>query len=221
MDPGCAPESAADPYPIGPVGEHAHAAARKQARCGPRHARIGAKCCVRTDKPVPGSRINDEPTGKKANALIEINWQIQLIVIGQVVLAMVLGGLIGFERELANKPAGFRTHTLVAGAAALFMALAVTAPDYLHAHGNVQVDPLRVAAAIVTGVSFLGAGTIFRSTSDDGKIGGLTTAATIWLSAAVGIAVSVGQMIVAIGVTMIALLVLRGLTRLDRGHHPR
>ena len=90
------------------------------------------------------------------------------------------------------------------------MAVATTAPNYLHSHGTVEVDPLRVAAAIVTGVSFLGAGTIFRSDAGGGKIGGLTTAATIWLSAAVGMAVSLGQLIVAIGVTLIALLVLRG-----------
>jgi len=152
--------------------------------------------------------------------LIDHDWQTQLVIIGQVVLAMILGGFIGFERELANKPAGFRTHTLVAGAAALFMAVAAAAPGYLHAHGIVEVDPLRVAAAIVTGVSFLGAGTIFRSDGGDGgnagKVGGLTTAATIWLSAAVGMAVAMGQLIVAVGVTVIALVVLRRLSVLDR-----
>lgn len=151
--------------------------------------------------------------------LIDHDWQAQLVIIGQVVLAMVLGGFIGFERELANKPAGFRTHTLVAGAAALFMAVAAAAPDYLHARGVVELDPLRVAAAIVTGVSFLGAGTIFRSDSaNGGKVGGLTTAATIWLSAAVGMAVAMGQLIVAVGVTVIALVVLRRLSVLDRHH---
>ena len=149
--------------------------------------------------------------------LIDHDWLTQLVIIGQVVLAMVLGGFIGFERELANKPAGFRTHTLVAGAAALFMAVAVASPDYLHAHGSVEIDPLRVAAAIVTGVSFLGAGTIFRSDGGSGgKVGGLTTAATIWLSAAVGMAVAMGQLIVAVGVTIVALVVLRRLWVLDR-----
>ena len=153
--------------------------------------------------------------------LIEADWQTQFIIIGQVLIAMVLGGFIGFERELANKPAGFRTLTLVAGAAALFMGVATAAPDYLHASGIVEVDPLRVAAAIVTGVSFLGAGTIFRSGSDAGKVGGLTTAATIWLSAAVGMAVAMGQLIVAIGVTLIALLVLRVLHKLSLPHRRR
>ncbi len=119
------------------------------------------------------------------------------------------------------QPAGFRSHTRVAGAAAPFMAVAATAPGYLHAHGTVEVDPLRVAAAIVTGVSFLGAGTIFRSDAAGGKIGGLTTAASIWLSARVGIAVSLGRLIVAIGVTRIALLVLHGLSRIERHYRRR
>lgn len=149
--------------------------------------------------------------------LIEHDWHAQFVILGQVLLAMFLGGAIGFEREMANKPAGFRTHTLVAGAAALFMAVGVAAPDFLHAHGVVAVDPLRVAAAIVTGVSFLGAGTIFKSDSGHGgRVAGLTTAASIWLSAAVGIAVALGQFVVAVGVTVIALVVLRGLSVLDR-----
>ncbi|MGB9429144.1 MAG: MgtC/SapB family protein [Gammaproteobacteria bacterium] len=152
--------------------------------------------------------------------LVDPDWRTQLIIIGQVILAMILGGLIGFERELANKPAGFRTHTLVAGAAALFMAVAAAANNYLHLSGTVVIDPLRVAAAIVTGVSFLGAGTIFRSGGgDNSKVGGLTTAATIWTSAAVGLAVALGQLIAAVGVTILALVVLRGMKMLERNHH--
>ncbi|MGH8283645.1 MAG: MgtC/SapB family protein [Gammaproteobacteria bacterium] len=147
--------------------------------------------------------------------LIDHDWHTQLIIIGQVILAMILGGLIGFERKLANKPAGFRTHTLVAGASALFMAVAASAENYLHLSGTVVIDPLRVAAAIVTGVSFLGAGTIFRSGGDNSKVGGLTTAATIWTAAAVGIAVALGQLIAAIGVTILALIVLRGMFILE------
>ncbi len=152
--------------------------------------------------------------------LINNDWQTQLIIIGQVILAMILGGFIGFERELANKPAGFRTHTLVAGAACLFMAVAAAAESDLHLSGTVIIDPLRVAAAIVAGVSFLGAGTIFRSSSDSGKVGGLTTAATIWTSAAVGLAVALGQLIAAVGVTIITLIVLRGMSLLERRHDP-
>ena len=148
--------------------------------------------------------------------LIDHDWHLQLVILGQVVIAMILGGFIGFERELANKPAGFRTHTLVAGAACLFMAVAAAAEHYLRLNSTVVVDPLRVAAAIVTGVSFLGAGTIFRSGGEHSKVGGLTTAATIWTSAAVGLAVALGQLIAAVGVTILALIVLRGMKVLER-----
>lgn len=151
--------------------------------------------------------------------LIDSDWRVQFIIIGQVILAMILGGLIGFERELANKPAGFRTHTLVAGAACLFMAVAAAAQNYLHLSATVVIDPLRVAAAIVTGVSFLGAGTIFRSSGENSRVGGLTTAATIWTSAAVGLAVALGQLVAAIGVTVLALIVLRGMKVLERNRH--
>jgi putative Mg2+ transporter-C (MgtC) family protein len=151
--------------------------------------------------------------------LVDSDWRIQLVIIAQVILAMILGGLIGFERELANKPAGFRTHTLVAGAACLFMAVAAAAHNYLRLGDTIIIDPLRVAAAIVTGVSFLGAGTIFRSGGEHSKVGGLTTAATIWTSAAVGLAVALGQLIAAIGVTILALIVLRGMRMLERNHH--
>ena len=144
------------------------------------------------------------------------NWPTQLVIIGQVIVAMILGGVIGFERELANKPAGFRTHTLVAGAACLFMAVAAAAEHYLVLGSTVAIDPLRVAAAIVTGVSFLGAGTIFRSGSEHSKVGGLTTAATIWTAAAVGLAVALGELIAAVGVTILALIVLRGMKVLER-----
>lgn len=151
--------------------------------------------------------------------LLDHDWRVQLIIIGQVIVAMILGGVIGFERELANKPAGFRTHTLVAGAACLFMAVAAAAHNDLVLGSTIIIDPLRVAAAIVTGVSFLGAGTIFRSSGEHSKVGGLTTAATIWTSAAVGLAVALGQLIAAIGVTILALIVLRGMKVLERNHH--
>ena len=148
--------------------------------------------------------------------LVDSDWRLQLIIIAQLILAMILGGLIGFERELANKPAGFRTHTLVAGAACLFMAVAGAAQHYLVLGSSVIIDPLRVAAAIVTGVSFLGAGTIFRSGSEHSKVGGLTTAATIWTAAAVGLGVALGQLVAAIGMTVLALIVLRGMKVLER-----
>ena len=93
---------------------------------------------------------------------MDISWELK--VTGQVAVAMVLGGLIGLERETANKPAGFRTHMLVAGAAALLVGLGHALIEEFDRHTGLrlQSDPIRIVEAIVTGVSFLGAGTIFR-----------------------------------------------------------
>jgi putative Mg2+ transporter-C (MgtC) family protein len=141
----------------------------------------------------------------------------QLEIIGEVALAMLLGGLIGLEREIADKPAGFRTQMLVAGAAALLVGLADALLFRFTVETNTQVtaDPIRIVEAIVTGISFLGAGTIFRSKRDR-EVEGLTTAASILLSAAVGIAIALRQFYVAVGVTLLALLVLRGLSVVEK-----
>jgi putative Mg2+ transporter-C (MgtC) family protein len=138
-----------------------------------------------------------------------MNWIAQFEVIGEVALAMFLGGLIGFERETANKPAGFRTHMLVSGAAALLVGLgdALLHRFNVTADVNLVSDPIRIVEAIITGVSFLGAGTIFRGKGE--QVEGLTTAASLLLSSAVGISVALRQFILAIGITVLALLVLR------------
>lgn len=145
-----------------------------------------------------------------------MNWLMQLEIIGEVALAMLLGGVIGFERELADKPAGFRTQMLVAGAAALLvglgdaMMLRFMSDTKLHVTG----DPIRIVEAIITGISFLGAGTIFRRDQSE-QVQGLTTAASILLCAAVGISVALRQFLLALGVTVLALIVLRGLSGLE------
>lgn len=139
------------------------------------------------------------------------NWDGQLRVIGAVAIAMLLGGIIGFEREMANKPAGFRTHMLLAGAAALITSLAdVLAQGFASANYSelLRVDPLRVVEAVVTGVAFLGAGTIFRSASGN-AVAGLTTAASLLLVSGVGIAVTMGQYVMAVGVTALTYVVLK------------
>lgn len=123
----------------------------------------------------------------------------ELIMLGRLVLAAALAGLVGYEREQADKPAGFRTHILVGLGAALFTVIS------LYAFGGGS-DPARVAAQIVTGVGFLGAGTIFRS---EGLVLGLTTAASIWAVAAIGMAVAVGMYAMSAMATVIMLLVLR------------
>jgi putative Mg2+ transporter-C (MgtC) family protein len=129
----------------------------------------------------------------------------ELAMVGQVLLAFVLGGVIGFEREASNKPAGLRTHMLVAGGTTMFTLASI------YGFGGMRGgDPSRVAAQIVSGIGFLGGGTIFRSGSE---VRGLTTAATIWLVAAIGMLVGTGLYALAVASTVIAAVVLRFLHR--------
>lgn len=138
--------------------------------------------------------------------------QIQYRILAYVAVAMVLGAAIGFERESAEKPAGLRTHMLVAGAAALFVALG----DIVVRHAGLQVgselvqsDPIRIIDAVITGVTFLGAGTIIRHRGEN-EVEGLTTAASILFAAAVGACVALSQWVLAVGATGLALATLRG-----------
>jgi putative Mg2+ transporter-C (MgtC) family protein len=148
---------------------------------------------------------------------VGVNWVAQLGIIGEVALAMLLGGFIGMERESADKPAGFRTHMLVAGAAALLVGLgdALLLRFHAGADDSIRADPIRIVEAIITGISFLGAGTIFRRGAGR-SVEGLTTAASLLLSGAIGISVALRQFILAGGITALALIVLRGLTFFER-----
>src|ERR1700737_2243864 len=98
----------------------------------------------------------------------------------KVMLAVLLGGIIGFERELAGKPAGLRTNILICVGAALLMDLSISVSIV---DGKRIGDPARIAAQIVSGVGFLGAGTIMQA---QGMVTGLTSAATIWVVGAIG-----------------------------------
>jgi putative Mg2+ transporter-C (MgtC) family protein len=118
----------------------------------------------------------------------------------RLLLAAVLGGVIGFQRERTGKPAGLRTHMLICIGSALFTLVSV------YAFSGV-VDPSRVAAGVVTGIGFIGAGAIIFRTAD-GYIAGLTTAATIWVAAGIGVAVGSGLYIAAVLTTVIVLVVL-------------
>ena len=143
---------------------------------------------------------------------------LQLEIFTEVLIALLLGGLIGVEREAADKPAGFRTQMMVAGAAALLVGLSdalLASFDAERASGLIQSDPIRIVEAIITGVSFLGAGTIFRRGSSN-HVEGLTTAATLLMSAAVGISVALDQIPLALGVTVLSLVVLWGLRVVER-----
>lgn len=121
-------------------------------------------------------------------------------------VATMLGAVIGVERELAGQPAGLRTHALVALGSALFtiVGLAFALPN----GATLSTDTARVAAALVAGIGFLGAGAVVRS---ERGVAGLTTAATLWATAAVGFAAGVGFYLLAAGSVGLMLLVLRGL----------
>jgi putative Mg2+ transporter-C (MgtC) family protein len=139
--------------------------------------------------------------------VVEISSQLQIL--GAVALAMLLGAIVGFEREMAEKPAGLRTHMLVAGASALLVGLTDTMLRRFGATGEgLRADPIRVIEAVVTAVGFLGAGTIIRRSGGD-RVEGLTTAAALLLSASVGVCVALGQLWLAGGVTALALMTLR------------
>lgn len=156
------------------------------------------------------------------NELFTGQAQDQLLQLARIALAMLLGGLVGAEREMARKPAGFRTHMLVAGAACLFVGLAdaLIARFSIEAGDNLRTDPIRIVEAIITGLSFIGAGTIFRRERDE-AIEGLTTAASFLLSAAIGISVALEQYVLAVGATLLSLFVLRGMRLLERRKHQR
>lgn len=145
--------------------------------------------------------------------LFDPDWVRQLEVAAQVVIAGFLGGLIGLERELANRPAGVRTHAVLGAAAALLVGTADLLVEHFISRTPddlLQVDPIRVVEAVVTGVAFLGAGTIFRHRGpDDDSIEGLTTAASLLLVAAIGVAVAIRQLLLALLVTIVTLVLLR------------
>lgn len=134
---------------------------------------------------------------------------VEVKVLVHVVVAMLLGALVGLDREIEAKPAGLRTNMLVAGSAALLVWCGRMIVEW-YGLNDVALgsDPLRIIGAIITGVSFLGAGTIIRGGTD--KVHGLTTAATLLFVASVGICVALSKIVIAIGVTLLALITLRG-----------
>jgi putative Mg2+ transporter-C (MgtC) family protein len=121
----------------------------------------------------------------------------------RLLLAALLGGLLGYDRERAGKSAGLRTHMLVSLGAALFVLIPQLA-------GSTDTDVSRVIQGIVAGVGFLGAGAIVKRT-DEGEVEGLTTAAGIWLTAAIGVAAGLGRESSAILGAVLAFLILSSL----------
>ena len=119
----------------------------------------------------------------------------ELVFLGQALLAAVLGGLLGLQRERSGKPAGPRTYALVTMGSAVFTMLSI--------YGFGSANASRVASNIVVGIGFLGAGLIFQRES---HIDNLTTAAGLWASAAIGMAVGTGWYVLAVGATILTLI---------------
>ncbi len=133
---------------------------------------------------------------------MSVNFQLEQLVL--IALATLLSMLIGLERELQRQPAGMRTHMLVGMGACVFTIISLYAfPDS---------ESARVAAQVVSGVGFLGAGTILQAKSG---VKNLTTAASIWATTAVGMAVGVGAWVIGIGVTIIILVILHFLQKVE------
>ena len=118
----------------------------------------------------------------------------------RLLLAAALGAGIGYQRERAGKPAGLRTHTLIALGSALFTVVSI------FGFGG-GVDVSRVAAGVVAGIGFIGAGVIFRGMRGD-HVMGITTAASVWVTAAIGLAAGVGMYLIAVVVAVVSVLVL-------------
>jgi putative Mg2+ transporter-C (MgtC) family protein len=143
------------------------------------------------------------------------DWKGQLTLLAGVGFAMLLGALIGFERERKQRPAGVRTHMLIAGASALLLGIGDLLAEHFsdEAYANqLRIDPIRIIEAVVTAVAFIGAGTIIQHARRNAVVG-LTTAGSLLLTAAVGIVVALQQYVLALGVTTLALAVLHWLSR--------
>jgi putative Mg2+ transporter-C (MgtC) family protein len=142
--------------------------------------------------------------------------ELDVTLLLRLLLASLLGGIIGLEREIHGRPAGFRTHLLVSLGSCLFCICSV---EFYRIYGDfsgispVGVDPGRIAAQVVTGIGFLGAGAIIRERA---SIRGLTTAACLWVAAALGIACSIGLFYLAICVTVVALISLLLLKQVEK-----
>jgi len=134
-------------------------------------------------------------------------------VLLRLLLAILLGGLIGFEREASNHSAGLRTNILVCLGSCLLMLLSIYGFSDFIEEENVRVDPARLAAAVITGIGFLGAGTIAFT----GKaITGLTSAASIWVVTGIGLAVGAGFYFAAVTATILVVLTLWALSKIEK-----
>lgn len=136
-------------------------------------------------------------------------WENDLAIFLRLLIVILLAGILGWERETLGKSAGLRTHILVGVSSVLFVVIGENFVEkYRHLDQIMRFDPIRIVEAIVTGISFLGAGIIFVA-RDKGVVKNLTTAASIWATSAVGMLVGVERYFLAVGSTIIIFIVLR------------
>ncbi|CEI81532.1 methyltransferase [Oceanobacillus oncorhynchi subsp. incaldanensis] len=135
------------------------------------------------------------------------------VIVLRLFIALLLSGLIGFEREINNHSAGFRTHILVGVGSCLMMILSIFGfITFMNQYDNIQFDPARIPSYVISGIGFLGAGTIIVY---GGTIKGLTTAASIWAVAGIGLVIGAGMYSVAIVTTLIILISLIFFNRME------
>jgi putative Mg2+ transporter-C (MgtC) family protein len=132
----------------------------------------------------------------------------QLWILLDIIIAAILTGAVGWEREKANKPAGLRTTMLVGSASCLLVSIVIPLIDLVSdtAYSMITTDPIRVLEAVVVGVSFIGGGVIIKSESTD-RVRNLTTAASLLMACGIGVTVALKQYLVAVGVTIFILLI--------------
>ena len=143
--------------------------------------------------------------------LINFDWQWIGTAGLRLILAFILGGLVGYEREQASRPAGFRTHILVC----VGSALVILTSEYMLRQYSPEIifDPTRLGAQVISGIGFLGAGTIIRTGS---SVRGLTTAASLWAVACIGLAAGGGFYAGALVATALAFIILTGLKKFEK-----
>ena len=141
------------------------------------------------------------------------------IFVARLLVAMFLGGLVGMERQTRGRAAGLRTNILVClGSAAIIVAFQKLSLEFnMSAESAIRMDPARAAAGVITGIGFLGAGTIVKSKD---FVRGLTTAASIWVVSAIGVTVGLGEYVISVVLTLLVLVALYALNRLPiKGDH--
>src|SRR5687768_5632675 len=131
----------------------------------------------------------------------------------RLVIAVLIGGLIGWDRQRSDKPAGIRTHMLVSLGSASFTLLGFEVGAHLSPEHGPGFDPTRVLQGVIGGIGFLGAGAIIRN---NGQVSGITTAASVWVAGALGAAAGVGAYVLAVGTTIMCFAVLTGVGFLEQ-----